>query len=524
MKASVKLNEGKSLYSFEDNQEGLETIEELITKEIKKDIPFSLPNTELTGFNFLKMNIQNLEIKDKILLKVINEIAQSLTDEEKKIISFESNNDQIEINDKDKNNCISINDYINKCVHKTLHGKKSTCIFLEGGKNFEFSEEYKSGNYDKKICELKEKNKIYEFICIKSLMISITNYMTELIESYIKFENKEKKINEEKNRCRGDLGEVEEQEEEILKLSNLEDIYIEIYNDFVSKSNICSELEDNFKYSLESFKLKYQMNFTLSELFSDIFWNSIFHNKTLCLLFNDSYSSDDYGDCQIDLKKIMKVIFNTNIPLKHHIVELLGLNQIEKDEKKDLMTLIVDMKNKYHSEIIKSEKEKENIKQSQKIKELKEEENNDNNNNVIKNNNLENEINISSIKLNNNKEFINENKINLITNKKEMKNEENIRCSIITANDISVLKKKKAKNNTPLPALDNRNLGVENNVNKDDIKEKENNDSINDEGVPDLTHKTVDEIINYINDDRIVDKSTKGKKKKKSRKNKKAKK
>ena len=97
----------------------------------------------------------------------------------------------------------------------------------------------------------------------------------------------------------------------------------------MTKSNICSELEEYFKYSLESFKNKYQMNFTLSELFTDIFWNSIFHNKILCQIFIDSYSSDDYGDIKIDLKKIMKVIFGASIPLKHHIVELVGLNQID---------------------------------------------------------------------------------------------------------------------------------------------------------------------------------------------------
>ena len=83
---------------------------------------------------------------------------------------------------------------------------------------------------------------------------------------------------------------------------------------------------------------------------------------------------------------------------------------------------------------------------------------------------------------------------------------------------------------TSFLAVDNRNnnvlLGVENNTEKKNeiIKEKENNNDITDDGIPDFSHKTVDEIINYINDDRIVDKSTKGKRKKKSRKNKRAKK
>ena len=110
-----------------------------------------------------------------------------------------------------------------------------------------------------------------------------------------------------------------------------------------------------------------------------------------------------------------------------------------------------------------------------------------------------------------------------------MKNEDNIKCNIITANDISVIKNKKKKTVSPILNDETKNnnniiIGVESNTDKNDIKEKDNNININDDGVPDLTHKTVDEIINYINDDRIVDKSTKGKRKKKSRKNKKAKK
>ena len=549
MKASLGINEGKYLCSFEGETEGLESIGKLISETIQKDNPFSLgdlfPHSELPEFNLLKMKFPKMEIKEKILLNVINEIEQDLNEEEKKIVLFEPSFEQNEKNDDvNKSTSINIFNTINKFVHKTLHGKKyleeNSCIFLEeNGKNFEISEEYKNGEYDKNICNLKEKNKNFEFISIKSLMISITNYMKELIDGYITYYEKlaEKKIDEEKKIGIEGCTEVEENEEEILKLTNFDEIYNEIYKDFVSKSIICSELEENFKHSLDSFKSKYQMNFTLSELFSDIFWNSIFHNKILCRLFYDSYSSDDYGDTKMELRKIMKVIFDTNIPLKHHIVELLSLHQIEDNENKDLMTLIVDMKNKFHVEIVKSEKEKENLKQNQKMKELKEKEKNkikekEKEENIEVNgmneNNIDEDVNINNNKINEDNEFISDNKINLIKNKKEMKNDENIRCNIITANDISVIKNKKKKTPPSFLAVDTRNnnviLGVESTENKNEDKEKENNNSINDEGVPDLTHKTVDEIINYINDDRVVDKSTKGKRKKKSRKNKKAKK
>ena len=104
------------------------------------------------------------------------------------------------------------------------------------------------------------------------------------------------------------------------------------------------------------------MNFTLSELFTDIFWNNIFHNKKLCILFIKSYLNEEiYGDTKIYLKKIFKTIMSVNMPLKHQIVQLLGLHQLEKNEKSDLMTLIVSEKNIHHNEIIKLENEKENL-------------------------------------------------------------------------------------------------------------------------------------------------------------------
>ena len=274
----------------------------------------------------------------------------------------------------------------------------------------------------------------------------------------------------------------------------------------MKKSNICSELEEALEYSLGSFKNKYQMNFTLSELFTDIFWNSIFHNKSLCKLFIDTYSNINDIEKKINLEKIRKVIFGMNIPLKHHIIDLLGLRHIEQDEKNDLMTLIAEMKNEYHYKIMKLEKEKEKEIEKEKME-----------------NKNENEININNIKINNINEFIdNENKNNLLKNKKEMIVDENIRCNIIKANDIGKYKQIKAKANSSFLSNDNINsniiLSIENNNDKNEKK------IINDDTVPDFSKSSVDEIVKYINDDKIVDKSSKVKRKKKSRKNKRAKK
>ena len=213
MKASIDISEGKYHDSLEEETEGLESIGKLISETIQKDYPFSfkdsLPNLEMAEINILKMRFPNLEIKDKILLKVINEIEQDLPDDEKKIILFEPNfekKEKNEIDDINKSTSLNIYNSITKFVHKILHGKKNknieekNCIFLEeGGKNSEISEDYKNTENDKKICNLKEKNKLFEFIVIKSLMISITNYMIELIDSYLAFYQKLQENQEQKN-------------------------------------------------------------------------------------------------------------------------------------------------------------------------------------------------------------------------------------------------------------------------------------------------------------------------------------
>ena len=335
MEDPLEINEEKYHIALKEETEGFESLEEIASKIIKNDNPLSLnfPN-QINQKIILSMKLENLELKDQILLSVIHTINEDLTNSKKNLILFEpclENNDIDKIN---KTKSLNIYNAINREIHIILHGKKNlekkNCIFLtEPDINTYELSILKNSLYDKKICNLKETNKIFEFIAIKTLMISFTNYMNELIDSYMQnFENE----------------------------NNNEEIYIGIYKDFVKKSNICSELEEALEYSLGSFKNKYQMNFTLSELFTDIFWNSIFHNKSLCKLFIDTYSNINDIEKKINIEKIRKVIFGMNIPLKHHIIDLLGLRHIEQDEKNDLMTLIAEMKNEYHYKIMKLEK------------------------------------------------------------------------------------------------------------------------------------------------------------------------
>ena len=508
MNASLKYErleiiENKCRYSFEKENNDIENIEKLVSEQLNsKDCPLSLDfliNTEQNEFNFFKERIQKLDIKEQILLNTLNDIKSEIKDEDAPIIQFDTNS-----NKKSDNNNESISNNIfnsiSMMVHKILHKKK-----MINGKEVKECTIYDNlSEVNIEIFQnLKEENKFYEFIAIKSIMISITNLMKELIHNYLEKNKKLMMISENKEDRNFDLG---KEEMNIIEANIFEDIY----KDFIFKSNLCSsDLEEFFILSLNCFRKKYQMNFTLSELFTDIFWNSIFHNKELCTLYINSYLNNEiYGDIKISLKNIAKIILKVNIPLKHQIVELLGLHQLEAKEKNDLMTLIESQKKKYHWEITKSEKEKEKL---NKINFIKKDE----------------EINLNS----NSIDFKNEDK-NIEKKSNNMINiENNIKFNVIKANDISVIKHKKQKQaiNESKPSNVNSNDN-----NKENVKEKQNenkekgdshkndlkkNNNEND-NIMDFEHKTVDEIYNYINGDKIV----KNKRKKKSRKNKKAKK
>ena len=504
----IEIIENKCRYSFEKESNNIENIEKLVSEQLNSKDCLSLDfliNTEQSEFNFFKERIQKLDIKEQILLNSLNDIKSEISDEDAPFISFDTNLGKNNDNNND-NISNSIFNSISRMVHKILHKKKmingkevKECIIYDNlNKQLELED-----NIEILIQNLKEENKFFEFIAIKSIMISITNLMKELIHNYLDKNKKLMMISENKEDRKFDFG---KEEMNIIEANIFEDIY----NDFVSKSNLCSSgLEEFFILSLDCFRKKYQMNFTLSELFTDIFWNSIFHNKELCTLYINSYLNNDiYGDIKIILKNIAKIILKVNIPLKHQIVELLGLHQLEDKEKTDLMTLIESQKKKYHWEITKSEKEKEKLNKINLIK--KDEEFNLNSNS---NDSKNEEKNI---------EKRNNNMINI---------ENNIKFNVIKANDISVIKHKKQKQ--VMNEIKTSNI-ISNDNSKENIKEKQkenkekedshkndlkknNNDNDN---IMDFEHKTVDEIYNYINGDKIV----KNKRKKKSRKNKKAKK
>lgn len=468
----LKTNKNKISYIFNDKDKDnlrLETIETILKESIfenESKICFKnfLLKTKIDSngdINFLNENNKDYDITEKIVLNSILKLNLGNDTEEQSILNFKK---KLNINDnnEDINIYSKIFNSISLAIHSTLHRKSITneknvekCIYFSDfnskkvfiGVGDDEKKAKEKGNICPEIYKIIEKNKNFEFFSIKSIIISFVNLVSELVNNYL--EEKEK--------------------------NNIFEI---IYNDFLLKSNLCSaELEDVFSLNLDHFQKKFKITFTLSELFTQIFWNFIFHNKTLYNLLIISYLELDTNEInKIFLKKILKILCNISIPLKYQITELLNIYKIP--EKDDLMSLIVSEKNKHHNEIIKAEIEKSN------------------NNNKDENENEDNE-------------HIDTNKnINMNNNLSKNENGNNYNNNnIIIANDISTIKSKK-KNE--------KNEEKEKNEKKE---EKEENDGNNENGI-DLEHKTVEEIYNYINEEKV----SKTKKKKRARKNKKNKK
>ena len=489
----LKTNKNKISYIFNEKDQDnlrLETIETILKESIfenESKICFKnfLLKTKIDSngdINFLNENNKDYDITEKIVLNSILKLNLGNDIEEQNILSFKKKMN-INDNNEDINVYSKIFNSISLVIHKVLHRKSITneknvekCIYFSdftskkvivgvGAGDDEANEKEKNNSFpeiNKSIYKIIEKNKNFEFFSIKSIIISFVNLVSELVNNYL----------------------------EVKEKNNIFEI---IYNDFLLKSNLCSaELEDVFSLNLDNFQKKFKMNFTLSELFTQIFWNFIFHNKTLYNLLIISYLELDTNEVnKIFLKKILKILCNVSVPLKYQITEILNIYKIP--EKDDLMSLIVEEKNKHHNEIVQAEIEKKN---------------NNNNNNNLEKKNEDNEHKNTNINTNTNKNMNN----NLSKNEKG-----NNYNNIIIANDISTIKSKKQNEKNEEKEKKEKKEEKEKKEKKEE--KEEGNDGNNENGI-DLEHKTVEEIYNYINEDKV----SKTKKKKRARKNKKNKK
>ena len=151
----------------------------------------------------------------------------------------------------------------------------------------------------------------------------------------------------------------DDDESEIIEINPK--IFEILFNDYIFISNRCSFLENYFIESFNNFRNKNKMDFTLSDLFTDIFFDGIFHNKALCKKFINIYIGND--KCNESVKKILgkiiKIISDKTIPLKNEIIKILSLNNIEYEDI-DLISSTITQKN-INFDFIKNEKILNNV-------------------------------------------------------------------------------------------------------------------------------------------------------------------
>ena len=253
--------------------------------------------------------------EQSILISIL-EIQLSLEGKENNYIKYEKINEKI----------IEKNIYwVITCeIHKRLHKKKTEfeeychCIkdqkekyILGSGHNFKYE------NIDSIICKLKCSNKNIEFISIKSIYISFFNLTFEFIEKYIEIiaYNKKNGINE------------------FL-------IFEYIINDYTYIIDKINFLNLDFKQSLECFISFFKIKFSFENLFKDIFFNLLFHNKIIGFLFIQGFIHSD-SDIKKILKNILNLISDIKTPFCKNVGKILGVDNL-MEIKCDLTTKILE--------------------------------------------------------------------------------------------------------------------------------------------------------------------------------------
>ena len=422
--------------------------------------------------------INNCSIKERLVLTTLINISKSSKYIiESKYLTYNdiAQNNLMEGNNNNNNN-FEIEEELNfdnkifaaveRVTHKTLHkgqfvkgkSKKSCCIYKDiDSMEFKESDNINYNNIDKLINNYKKKEKHdnLEFIAIKGIIVGIINLTKELINGYFK---KSEDININFNILNEDLFFNEDDEIDEPNIIILKPYLFEtIFNDYVFTSNMCPFLENYFIESFNNFRNKYKITFTLTELFTDIFWNCIFHNKILNNKFINIYIGNDtgYEKIRVVLSKIIKIISDVAIPLKSQIFKILSLTNIENSNDIDLMTSIIIQKNINHN-LIKSENIINHANRTsinaEYMKIINNEKSNNTEINKIEENKLDifiNEDNLENKSVDEVYNFIND-------NKKEIKNKKKKRTK----------KKKNKKSENEIKAL---NENINNKENEDDI-------------------------------------------------------
>ena len=141
------------------------------------------------------------------------------------------------------------------------------------------------------------------------------------------------------------------------------EIFDELYREFNITNAICNLIENDFTAYIESFKLKHQIDFHLTELFGEIFWDIVFKLKVLANTYVNLYVklAQSEENNNNSLSKITDIVFGFERSSLKELCEILNLEPIiNKHNKRFLSDYIVE----YNKTMKKKVKQEEKIQSS----------------------------------------------------------------------------------------------------------------------------------------------------------------
>ena len=271
----------------------------------------------------IKDYIQSLPPVSKIVHQSIFQLLKESSENNLNYIDFK----EISKNKKEEELYLKIDLYI----HKKLHiKKKKNNIYCKFHNNLDL---YKI-NKEELNKLISENDSLFQ---IRGIIFSIYNLIIEYIRTYFNsnFESNKKIIEQE---------DISEKEFNYLKFQT-------IYEDFLQLGNWSSDIESDFQEVFSKFRKEVKFEFKLSEFSIDLFLNCIFHIKQINICFFKTLNNNKQEKKNVNdsIYKIINACSKINYPFKKNLCQLLNISEIiEKNEKYDLISLIIKKKEEYH--------------------------------------------------------------------------------------------------------------------------------------------------------------------------------
>ena len=300
--ASLSFSQSSTLHKIFE-----ETIDEELLEQPSKQssikqivLKYALDDKDLLNEIPHKTKRKILSVKERVILNALIRFNKEINSEPKKVIEYRVQSDYAQE--------MKLYNAVENSVRTKLLNKSSS------SKNKDIAS---CVNLGKLLFGVRGKNKILEFFPIKVIIISMINLLNEIVPALLLRYTYESSVDNE--------------------------IFENLYNKFLVMCNICPFIEGDYSLTFDSFKTKYQLHFTLSELFSDIFWDVVFSYKELSSSFISNINGDVTENVHGYTKKIINALWITKLPLKKQISELLDIEKII-GTKPDLANFIVQEK------------------------------------------------------------------------------------------------------------------------------------------------------------------------------------